>query len=68
MWGMELPEGRIAWDLGIVALSYVVALMVCFVGCLVMKHIESHFGLQMLFATIASVGCCSMHYTGAPPS
>ena len=64
---MELPAGRIAWDLRIATLSYLVAFLVCFAGCLAMNHMESHFGQQMLFSTIASLGCCSMHYTGALP-
>ncbi|EIW63719.1 uncharacterized protein TRAVEDRAFT_54910 [Trametes versicolor FP-101664 SS1] len=51
MWAMEIPSGRISWDMGIVALSYAVAY-------------SSHFGRQMVFSTIASIGCCSMHYTG----
>ncbi|KAH9854498.1 hypothetical protein C2E23DRAFT_726454 [Lenzites betulinus] len=51
MWAMEIPSGRIEWDMRIVALSYAVAF-------------SSHFGQQVLFSTIASFGCCSMHYTG----
>lgn len=61
---MELPMGRIMWDFRIVALSFIVAFTVCFVGCILMTHMESHFGQQMLFSTIAAIGCCSMHYTG----
>ncbi|RPD69358.1 hypothetical protein L226DRAFT_539870 [Lentinus tigrinus ALCF2SS1-7] len=64
MWAMILPEGRIAWDLRIVALSYVVAFSVCFVGSMFMVHMESHIVRQMIFSTIAAIGCCSMHYTG----
>ncbi|KAI0352202.1 hypothetical protein OH77DRAFT_1561431 [Trametes cingulata] len=64
MWAMEIPEGRILWDMRIVALSYLVAF-------------ATHFGRQMVFSTLAALGCCSMHYTGmaaatfytyAPPS
>ncbi|CDO68498.1 hypothetical protein BN946_scf184499.g23 [Trametes cinnabarina] len=33
-------------------------------GCIAMVHMESHFGRQMIFSTIAAIGCCSMHYTG----
>ncbi|TFK87750.1 hypothetical protein K466DRAFT_490293 [Polyporus arcularius HHB13444] len=51
MWAMIIPEGRISWDLRIVALSYVVAF-------------SSHIARQMIFSTIAALGCCSMHYTG----
>ncbi|KAI0779040.1 hypothetical protein BD413DRAFT_124779 [Trametes elegans] len=77
MWAMEVPAGRISWDLRVVALSYAVAFAMCFVGCIFMIHMESHFGRQMVFSTIAALGCCSMHYTGmaaatfhtyAPPS
>ncbi|KAI0829110.1 hypothetical protein BC628DRAFT_1315894 [Trametes gibbosa] len=50
MWAMEIPSGRIEWDMRIVALSYLVAFC-------------SHFGRQVLFSTIAALGCCSMHYT-----
>ncbi|KAI8980625.1 hypothetical protein BD414DRAFT_516347 [Trametes punicea] len=64
MWAMEIPMGYISWNMGIVALSYLVAF-------------SSHFGRQVVFSTIAAFGCCSMHYTGmaaatfytrAPPS
>ena len=65
MWAMEIPDGRIAWNWGIVILSYVVAFTVCFVGCIAMVHMEVHFGRQVVFSTIASLGTCSMHYTGA---
>lgn len=65
MWAMEIPEGRIAWDWKIVILSYLVAFSVCFVGCVAMVHMEVHFGRQVAFSTIAAVGTCSMHYTGA---
>ncbi|KAI0370135.1 hypothetical protein BV20DRAFT_944733 [Pilatotrama ljubarskyi] len=51
MWAMEIPEGRILWDMRIVALSYLVAF-------------ATHFGRQMVFSTLAALGCCSMHYTG----
>ncbi|KAI0674013.1 hypothetical protein C8Q78DRAFT_968724 [Trametes maxima] len=51
MWAMQIPQGRISWDFRVVALSYAVAF-------------SSHFGRQMLFSTIAALGCCSMHYTG----
>lgn len=61
---MELPQGRITWDLHIVALSYVVAFFMCFAGCMLMVHMDSHFGQQMIFSTTAAIGCCSMHYTG----
>ena len=61
---MKLPAGRIVWDLRIVGLSYVVAFSVCFVGCMFMTHMETHFGQQMAFSAIAALGCCSMHYTG----
>ncbi len=61
---MIIPEGRISWDLRIVALSYVVAFSVCFVGSMFMVHMESHIARQMIFSTIAALGCCSMHYTG----
>ena len=61
---MIVPEGRIEWDLRIVALSYVVAFSVCFVGSMFMVHMESHIVRQMIFSTIAALGCCSMHYTG----
>ncbi|KAI0658269.1 hypothetical protein C8Q70DRAFT_994181 [Cubamyces menziesii] len=64
MWAMDVPSGRISWSLWIVALSYVVAFSLCFVGCLSMVHMESHFGRQVAFSTIAAIGCCSMHYTG----
>ncbi|KAI0328440.1 hypothetical protein GY45DRAFT_1347180 [Cubamyces sp. BRFM 1775] len=64
MWAMEVPSGRISWNLWIVALSYGVAFSLCFVGCLSMVHMESHFGRQVAFSTIAAIGCCSMHYTG----
>ncbi|KAH9912152.1 uncharacterized protein BXZ73DRAFT_82448 [Epithele typhae] len=64
MWAMEIPEGRIEWSGPLVALSYAVAVVVCFVGCLAMSHMESHFGQQIVFSTIASAGCSSMHYTG----
>ena len=64
MWAMKLPAGRIVWDLRIVGLSYVVAFSVCFVGCMFMTHMETHFGQQMAFSAIAALGCCSMHYTG----
>jgi NO-binding membrane sensor protein with MHYT domain len=64
MWAMEIPEGRIVWNWGVVILSYVVAFSVCFVGCVAMVHMEVHFGRQVAFSTIASIGTCSMHYTG----
>ncbi|KAI0640325.1 hypothetical protein C8Q77DRAFT_1085995 [Trametes polyzona] len=64
MWAMEIPSGRISWDLRIVALSYAVAICLCFVGCVFMVHMESHFGRQVIFSTIAALGICSMHYTG----
>lgn len=64
MWAMQIPEGRIQWDLGVVAVSYMVAFGVCFVGCIAMVHMEVHFGRQVVFSTIASIGTCSMHYTG----
>ncbi|EKM61530.1 uncharacterized protein PHACADRAFT_248203 [Phanerochaete carnosa HHB-10118-sp] len=77
MWAMEIPEGHIEWNWTIVILSYVVAFSVCFVACISMVHMEVHFGRQVAFSTIASVGTSSMHYTGmaaatfytrAPPS
>lgn len=61
---MEIPEGRIEWNLYIVILSYLVAFCVCFVGCIAMVHMEVHFGRQVAFSTIAAFGVCSMHYTG----
>ncbi|KAL4250261.1 hypothetical protein ABKN59_003107 [Abortiporus biennis] len=64
MWAMMIPMGRISWDLKIVALSYAVALAVCFVGCLAMVHMEVHFGRQVAFSTISALGISSMHYTG----
>ncbi|KAH9884657.1 hypothetical protein C8Q73DRAFT_770527 [Cubamyces lactineus] len=64
MWAMKVPSGRVSWNLWIVALSYLVAFSLCFVGCLSMVHMESHFGRQVTFSTIAAIGCCSMHYTG----
>lgn len=67
MWAMEIPEGRISWDWSIVILSYIVAFSVCFIGCIAMVHMEVHFGRQVAFSTIASIGTCSMHYTGAFP-
>ncbi|OBZ68582.1 hypothetical protein A0H81_11499 [Grifola frondosa] len=77
MWAMEIPEGRITWDMRLITLSYLVAFAVCFVGCIAMVHMEAHFGRQVAFSTIAATGCCSMHYIGmaaatfhsyAPPS
>lgn len=65
MWAMIIPGGRISWDLGIVALSYVVAFAVCLVACTTMEHMEVHFARQVAFSTIAALGVCSMHYTGA---
>ena len=62
---MVIPGGRISWDLGIVALSYVVAFAVCLVACTTMEHMEVHFARQVAFSTIAALGVCSMHYTGA---
>lgn len=64
MWAMEIPEGRISWNWNIIVLSYIVAFTVCFIGCIAMVHMEIHFGRQVAFSTIASVGTCSMHYTG----
>lgn len=61
---MIIPEGRVSWNWGIVTLSYLVAFTVCFVACVTMVHMEVHFGRQVAFSTIASAGCCSMHYTG----
>ena len=65
MWAMVIPGGRVSWDLGIVALSYVVAFAVCLVACTTMEHMEVHFARQVAFSTIAALGVCSMHYTGA---
>lgn len=65
MWAMEIPSGRISWDMRIVVLSYVVAFLVCFIACTAMVHMEVHFGRQVAFSTIAAFGCCAMHYTGA---
>lgn len=62
---MVIPGGRISWDLGIVALSYVVAFAVCLVASTTMEHMEVHFARQVAFSTIAALGVCSMHYTGA---
>lgn len=64
MWAMEIPSGRISWNLSIVVMSYVVAFVVCFVACLAMVHMEVHFGRQVAFSTIAAAGISSMHYTG----
>ncbi|KAI0706091.1 hypothetical protein BC835DRAFT_1403562 [Cytidiella melzeri] len=64
MWAMEIPQGRIEWNMNIVILSYVVAFLVCFVACVAMVHMEVHFGRQVVFSTIAAAGVCSMHYTG----
>lgn len=61
---MEIPEGRISWDLRIVAVSYIVAFAVCFVGCIAMTQMELNFWRQVAFSTTVSAGCCSMHYTG----
>ncbi|KAL6307832.1 hypothetical protein BKA93DRAFT_768057 [Sparassis latifolia] len=64
MWAMDIPGGRISWDLGIVVLSYIVAFIACLVACTTMEHMEVHFGRQVAFSTLASLGVCSMHYTG----
>ncbi|KAI9056733.1 hypothetical protein FKP32DRAFT_1762952 [Trametes sanguinea] len=64
MWAMEIPDGYVSWNLLVVTLSYLVAFSLCFVGCIAMVHMESHFGRQVIFSTIAAIGCCSMHYTG----
>lgn len=62
---MQIPMGRISWNVHIVILSYLVALVVCFVACLSMVHMEVHFGRQVAFSTVAAAGVSSMHYTGA---
>ncbi|KAI0348204.1 hypothetical protein BDW22DRAFT_64594 [Trametopsis cervina] len=64
MWAMEIPEGRVEWDLMVVIFSYIVAFAVCFLGCVAMVHMEVHFGRQVVFSTLAALGVCSMHYTG----
>ena len=64
MWAMQIPGGRIEWNPVIIVLSYIVAFIVCFVGCVAMVHMEVHFGRQVTFSTIAAAGVCSMHYTG----
>ena len=61
---MQIPDGRIEWNTHIVVLSYAVAFIVCFVGCVAMVHMEVHFGRQVAFSTIAAAGVCAMHYTG----
>lgn len=65
MWAMIIPGGRISWDLSIVALSYLVAFWVCLVASTTMERMEVHFVRQVVFSTIAALGVCSMHYTGA---
>ena len=64
MWAMEIPSGRISWNLSIVVMSYIVAFVVCFMACLAMVHMEVDFGRQVAFSTIAAAGISSMHYTG----
>ncbi|KAH9912153.1 histidine kinase [Epithele typhae] len=62
LWAMEIPEGRVEWNWALVAPAYAVACVLCFVACLAMNHIESEFGQQIVFSTIASIGCSSVHY------
>lgn len=64
MWALEIPGGRIEWDGSIVALSFIVAFVVCCVGCVAMEHMEVHFLRQVVFSTLVAVGSGSMHYIG----
>lgn len=65
MWAMIIPRGRITWNLGIVALSYIVAFVVCLVASTTMEHMEVHLARQVAFSTFAALGVCCMHYMGA---
>ncbi|KAH9946934.1 histidine kinase [Amylocystis lapponica] len=64
MWAMHIPRGRITWNLGVVALSYIVAFAMFLVACVSMEEMEVNFGRQIAFSTIAALGCCSLHYIG----
>ncbi|KAI0728364.1 histidine kinase-like ATPase [Fomitopsis betulina] len=64
MWAMIIPRGRITWNLGIVALSYIVAFVVCLVASTTMEHMEVHLARQVAFSTFAALGVCCMHYMG----
>jgi hypothetical protein len=64
MWAMIIPHGRIEWHPVTVVLSCVVAFVVTFIACVLMFHMQFHFGRQLASSAIAAVGVCSMHYTG----
>ncbi|KAI0789382.1 hypothetical protein C8Q75DRAFT_765386 [Abortiporus biennis] len=77
IWAMDIPGGRIEWNLVVVAASWIIAFLLCFVGCIAMVHMEMHFIRQVIFSTFVAAGSCSMHYIGmaaatihttAPPS
>ena len=76
--GLKLPsQGYIAFNPLIVILSGLISWIVCTVGCILMAHMETNLGQQLLFSFVATVGVAAMHFTGmqaatfrttAPPS
>ncbi|KIW07407.1 uncharacterized protein PV09_02250 [Verruconis gallopava] len=78
MLSLKIPgDGYITFNLWLVMLSGLISWIVCTVGAVLMAHMETQFGQQILFSVIAAAGVAAMHWTGmwattvwsfAPPS
>ena len=61
---LNVPDGHLAFNYGLVILSGMISWCVCVVGCILMPQMESHLAQQFLFSAVATTGVAAMHFTG----
>lgn len=61
---LSIPSGYCTFNYGLVALPGIISWVVCVVGCILMSHMETHPGKQILFSIAATTGVAGMHFTG----
>jgi signal transduction histidine kinase len=65
MLSLQVPEkGYLTFNWWLVLLSALISWITCTVGCVLMAHMETQLGQQILFSVIASTGVAGMHWTG----
>jgi signal transduction histidine kinase len=65
MLSLKIPgQGYLTFNWWLVLLSALISWMVCTIGCVLMDHMETQLGQQILFSIIAAAGVAAMHWTG----
>lgn len=60
---LKIPQGRVIWNPVAIVFSCFVAWLVTCIAAICIRHMEVHFGRQMLFATVAASGVFFFHYS-----